>query len=125
MANHSLRLPLPGNAHPKAVAFHVGRAVCGSLAILALSGCFEVVSKGIQAERRAAGVPALAVKQSVAEMARASATRMCVARDAAPAADPLAAYGEPTIAAVHELAVAAPLDPAIAKPSDRNRAAST
>lgn len=88
-----------------------------------LSGCVEVIGNRVGAARTAAGRPALRPVPALDAAARASAARMCGAGSATPAASPLAAYGEPTTTAVHELVAAAPLDPATPDAVARNSAA--
>jgi len=97
--------------------------VVTALGLVVLAGCVQVVINGVAARRSAAGVPALRVVPALAASARASAARMCAARAATPAPNLLAAHGEATTTAVHELAASTALDASLPTALDRTNAA--
>lgn len=97
-------------------------AAVGSL-VVALASCEATVYHRADTVREQAGLPALLRSPLLQGAARGAAAEMCTAGTAVASTDARATYDLETISAAHELVGAAPLDPSIADPQERNDSA--
>lgn len=100
-----------------------GMLVGAAAVVVAATGCEAIIVDGINDQREQAGRPALPTTLYLDGAAREHSIEMCAAGQVSGTPDPTTAYGLETTTGAVEVVDAERLDPAIADPGARNRAA--